>query len=289
MTGTGTGTASSDKGSVEIEIRTVNARFLDISCRFPRSWEGLEENVKAVLKKKLNRGRVSVTGRWAVDPETPRTEVDPEALESTMQLLATVREAAGLEDKPRLDHLLMLERCWMTAPAPPETVPDLVEHALMEAIETLLGHRAQEAERLVADMRARLRTLSEMTDTVRRESPERAARVQGQLRERVESLLEHGARDAELDEARLSTELALAAQRLDTTEECVRLSAHIEHFEGLLEQGSPVGRKLEFLLQEMHRECATLGAKANDAPTSQLVVDMKAELEKLREQAANLE
>ncbi len=288
MTGAGTGSAVSEKGTLEVEIRSVNGRFLDVQWRSPRSWEGLEETVVATVKKRISRGRVSVAARWIPAPGTLAVDVDRDAVHATVRLLGELSEAAGLGETPRLDHLLRLERYWT---APLDQVPemaDLMAHALAEALDSLLEHRAREAAHLVSDMRRRLGDIASMVDRLRDEAPDRTARAQDQLRQRVQSLFltrESG----QLDEGRLETELALLAQRQDTTEECVRLAAHIHHFEDLLSQRSPVGRKLEFLLQEMHRECATLGAKANDAHTSRVVVEMKAELERLREQSANLE
>jgi uncharacterized protein (TIGR00255 family) len=288
MTGMGTGSASSEKGTVEVEIRSVNARFLDVQWRSPRSWENLENVVVAMVKKRLSRGRVSVAARWIPTPGASPVDIDRESVRATVQLLRDVSEAAHLDEALQLDHVLRLERYWTSPRDQGAETADLTARALTEALDSLLEHRGREAGHLVSDMRQRLDQIARMAEQLRSEAPERAERTQQQLRERVSALL-LSRENAQIDEGRLETELALLAQRQDTTEECVRLSAHTDHFRSLLNQGSPVGRKLEFLLQEMNRECATLSSKANDVHASQVVVEMKAELERLREQSANLE
>ncbi len=288
MTGVGAGSATSEDGTLELEIRSVNSRFLDIHWRGPRSWDALEEKVTKKLKERLSRGRVSVTVRWVPPLSAVADEISPEGVRATLELLRGVSEEAGLPDGPTLDHLLRFERYWLSPQAQLAAPQQLLEKALNEALDTLLAHRAKEAEDLLRDMRSRLNRLASMTTDIRDGALNRIARAQEQFHERIQSLLQ-GQGTGDVNEGRLETELALLAQRQDTTEECVRLDSHIRHFSGLLDAGSPVGRKLEFLLQEMHRECTTLGAKAADADVSQAVVEMKAELEKLREQCANLE
>jgi uncharacterized protein (TIGR00255 family) len=288
MTGVGTGRADSPRGAVDVELRSVNSRFLDISCRLPHGWGKLESMVSDAVRHGLSRGRVTATVRWVPASGSRGIEVEPEAVKAAWQLLQEMRESVELEEEPGLNHLLQLEKYWAPAAEPAPQMTELLQTALSGALESLLTYRRREADALLTDMRDRLDSIAGTVEHLRGEEPARTARAQEQMRQRVRTLLED-ADTGKLDDARLHSELALLAQRLDTTEEFVRLAAHVEHFEALLRGDSPVGRKLEFLIQEIHRECTTVGAKAADAGVSQAVVEMKAQLEKLREQVANLE
>jgi len=162
----------------------------------------------------------------------------------------------------------------------------MLRTVLASALDDLISMRVTEGEALVRDLRARVASIREGVKAVETRSPERAREAKVRLRERVADLLEG---EAEVDEDRLLLEAAFQAERMDCTEECVRLGSHLDQFLGLLDTGGAVGRKLNFLLQEMNRETNTIGSKANDAAISRTVIQLKEEIEILREQIQNLE
>ena len=290
MTGFGRGQVEFEGRSATVEIRTVNGRFCEVSVRSPRALAEYEGEITRRIKDSLARGRVTVSVQVdSIDRSTTGLAVDEETVRGYRSLLDGLRTAAGLDDEPvRLEHLLRFQDVF----SPPQEDDDIpaqawaaVEKALEAAIEALSTMRRQEGLALRAELLSRAAGLEDGLAYVEKRVPLRIPEIRERLRERLQDLLQ----DARVDSDRLEQEMAYVADRLDVTEECVRLRSHLVLFREALDTPEPVGRKLNFLAQEMNREVNTIGSKANDAEVAHRVVGMKEELEKIREQIENVE
>ncbi|GIV58770.1 MAG: YicC family protein [Rhodothermaceae bacterium] len=290
MTGFGRATAEAEGFTATVEMRSVNSRFCEVSVRLPRAMAAYEAEVQRRVKQAFARGRINVNIQVERQgDEALALKVDRKAAWAYARMLEAVREAAGLEDPVRLEHLLQFSEIFN----PPEEAEEdaaepawaAVEAALAAAIETLRAMRRQEGAALETELAARLDALEALLNDVEARAPLRLDEARTRLYERLEELLG----DERINPDRLELELALLADKLDVTEECVRLRSHLALFREALAGSEPVGRKLNFLAQEINREVNTIGSKANDAAVAHLVVRMKEELEKIREQVENVE
>jgi len=289
MTGFGAAAASVPGGRLAVEMRAVNHRFSEIQIRLPRDLAGLEDRVRAMVQARILRGRVEVSvtredaGRR---PRVVRADVDLAA--AYAQALRELARAVGAAGEVTIDHLTALPdvvRVDEDRPALDVVWPAL-EEAVHAALDALTAMRAAEGRRLAEDMLARLEVLERAAEAVAARSRVVVQAYGERLRARLRELLG----EVPVDEARIAMELAVAADRSDITEELVRLRSHLAQFrDTVLGEDGALGRKLEFLLQEMGREVNTLGAKANDLEITRQVIAMKAELESLREQVQNVE
>lgn len=289
MTGFGRGQAEVKNVAATVELRSVNNRYCEVSARLPRSLGDYESEVQARIKKVFSRGRITVQVQLdAAADEVLPIEVDQEAVRAYTSLLNRLRAAAGVSEPIRLEHLLNYSDIFTTA----ETSSDEAElmweataAALDQAIEELRRMRRQEGSALLADLEERISAISRLLDSVQERAPLRVEEARQRLRGRLVDLLD----DDRIDPDRLETEIAILADRLDITEECVRLRSHLDLFRQSLNSENPEGRKLNFISQEINREVNTIGAKSNDAEVAHLAVQMKDELEKIREQVQNVE
>jgi len=286
MTGFGAGDSPLGEGRLTLELRALNHRFLDVRVRLPAEIGEQIAYVEQLARERLDRGRVDVGVRLsdsALPP--PRFSLArARALYASLQTLGDELAPGSHVPVATLAHFpdLLLE----PADAGADGVRGALKAAFEQALERLTRMRETEGAALSAELRMRLGTLRDLVSGMR----ERAAGVvesqRTKLRERVERLL-GGA--TSVDPARLATEIALLADRSDATEELARLDSHFDQFERTLEEAGPVGRKLDFLLQEIGRELNTLGSKSPDAGVAHLVVEAKTELERVREQVQNVE
>lgn len=290
MTGFGRGTASVHDITATVEIRSVNNRHCDVSVRLPTSLAAHEGDVQAHIKQAFVRGRfnVNVQVEGEVDAALP-IQVDEEVAAGYRALLDRLRAAAGVDDASiRLEHLLHFSDVFTTvddAEAVGEEAWDAVQVALGEAIEQLRTMRRQEGASLRTDLEARLDTIASHLTEVEARAPQRVETARDRLDERLARLVE----DDRIDPERLEAEVAILADKLDITEECVRLHSHLELFREALDNEDAVGRKLKFITQEIHREVNTIGSKANDAAITEHTVEMKEAVEQIREQVRNVE
>ncbi len=288
MTGFGRQQAAWSGGTVTIEVRSVNHRFLETSIRLPKTMTGLEELFKKTIQQHCARGRVDLTvilqgGRGnarSLQLDAGLAKQYHEALRTLQRtlklkgsidigLMAGLRDLLVLSEQPTDDRKLM----------------KLVEKLGSKAVLEMANMRKNEGALLAEDIRDRLKRLRESKTTVSARAPMVAQEAFERMKVRVEKLLG----DSIPDLARLNQELALYADRCDITEELVRLNAHMIQFDGTIQRVEPVGKTLDFLLQEMGREVNTIGSKANDSAITAEVVRMKTELERLREQMQNVE
>jgi len=270
------------------EIRTVNHRFLDLSIRLPRGMQSLEGRLRSHLQKRLSRGKVNLTVTWKGEAGAAGLEWNAELADRYVEILQEIRNRFDFREPVTLAHLLAhpdLLQSGETA-VDDETIWSALRTALDGAVDDLVAMRTAEGERLSADLMERLANLRRDLAEVEARSPERAREAKEKLRTRVSELLQG---ETPVDEERVVLEASFQAERMDCTEECVRLASHFDQFQELLEKEGSAGRKLNFLLQEMNREAHTIGSKANDVTVAREVIAIKEEIEILREQVQNIE
>ena len=287
MTGFGQGEASNKEHTVSVEIRTVNHRFLDYSFKLPRMLNAHERDMKELIRKRITRGRIYVT--ISVESETAGRNVTVNApvMERYLEQLREFATAHGIEGNVNINTLAQLPDAVIVdeTEADVKSLWPLAEKALDGAIGLCRQMRITEGKALENDMTGRMKTVGETVAEIEKLAPGNSARHAEAFQKRIAQLVD----DATVDSDRLTTEIALMADRLDVTEEITRLHSHIAQFNKTLETGGEVSKKLTYLLQEMHREASTIGAKASDSEIIKRVVTLKEETEKLREQVQNLE
>lgn len=289
MTGFGEAEHRTEDALLRVQIKTVNHRFLNTSVRTPPGFDRVEHEIQHWLRSHLSRGHVSVSITMerleADDDGLPR--IDEARARHYAALLAELRDTLGLDGGVDLRSLLRFGDVFTTADARerPEVEADRVRPAVDAAARAVVVHRTSEGARLKADMDGRLAAMRESLDRVAERAPARLVAERDRLRAQIAELAEA----EDVDDERLAREIAWLAEKWDINEEIVRFRAHIELFEEACEAGEPVGKRLSFLVQEMHREANTIGSKANDADISHAAVSLKEELERLREQVENVE
>ena len=288
MTGYGRGEASSGAHIVSVELRSVNNRFLEIALRLPRLLSLRENDCKEIIRRTIGRGKINAT--VTLDRGTTEAvglRINPENAKAYYRLLRDLKKSLRLREQIRLEHLLhfseILEQ--EEEPAADEAVWALVRTALDAAVADLQTMRQKEGHELENDFRSRIALLNERLDEVERLSKAQVPRERERIKERIRQLLD----DEHVDEGRLELEVALLADRLDVTEECVRFRSHNKFFLEALSGTDSPGRRLNFLIQEINREANTIGSKSNAQEIAHLVVGIKEELEKIREQLQNIE
>lgn len=289
MTGFGSASAPTTAGRFAVEIRSVNHRFSEIVVRLPRDLAPLEEQVRAAVQGRVLRGRVEVSVVREDRGVRARTiRPDTEAAAAYAQALKDVAGALGMSGDITLAQVAAFPDV-IKVEEPKEEVDRLwpqLQPAVESAVDALTALRDAEGRRLAADLLARLGRIRDLTEVVAARSPAAVSDYAARLRARVGELLG----DVPVDEQRLAAEIVIFAERSDVTEELTRLRSHAEQFAlDLAATDGALGRKLEFLLQEMGREANTIGAKANDMEISRTIIAIKGELESLREQVQNIE
>ena len=293
MTGFGRAEVRGDTVVVAVEARSVNHRHLDVAVRLPRALAALELDARRAIAARLERGRVDVTVQVSTAAGQPTQRVVTDAAlarEYVRQAGALATELAPLGVHGEVELAWVLERPGVVRLEEAETadaeIPwSAVEPALSRALDELVERRTSEGERLVAELRNLHAELGAIVDTMALRAPLGAQRREQRLRERISGLLGGAA----IDEARILTEAAVWADKADIAEELTRLRAHLAELALVLDKGGPVGRALDFLLQELGREVNTVGSKADDLELSQATLAGKGVLEKMREQAENVE
>ena len=289
MTGFGRAEVTKQGISAMVEVRSVNSRFLEVGTRLPRSLAQREKDVKDVVRARLNRGSLNVTVKVEKNLNgTAPLKVNTSAAKSYFRLLNDLRKAVKLKEKVKLEHLLNFSEVLEAGEEPGSDEQEwrVVEEALQEALKQLDEMRRKEGQELSKDLEKRVRWMDETINQIEKMSADRVPEEKKRLQERITQLL---ADKSVIDQNRLELEVALLADKLDVTEECVRYRSHNKFFLEALKGKDSAGRKLNFLVQEMNREANTIGSKANEAALAHVVVKLKEELEKIREQLQNLE
>jgi len=290
MTGFGTGEGAAGPVTITVELRSVNHRFLDVSLKLPSSLAFLETDIRKFLKENVARGRVTVMVQLQVGREGATAGLDPDRLQTGLEMVkaaaAALEKATGNAHPVTLENLMSVPDLFRAEEL--ELEPTDMQTALMTALtdahQGLMRMKEDEGAALVQEMRQRLETLATELAAVVKLAPQAGAEIQKRLDERLEKILTD-----QIDPQRLAQEVALLADKANINEECERLAIHIKHFHGALDEGGQVAKRLNFLLQEMHREVNTMGSKTNLMDITQAVITMKDEVESMREQILNLE
>ncbi len=288
MTGFGRAEGETTLGKVFVESRSVNHRYCDINIKLPKRLTLFENRMKEMIRSQVSRGRIDVSFRLENSGEEKvQLSVDLDLAKQYYRVLHELKEKLQLKDDITLNLLAGAKDLIMAK----EEIGDLepywqeVLRILEQSLKNMDDMKRLEGESLAHDLKQRLESIAEQFQMIKQQFPSRLETTLSRLHDRLRSLLE----GMEVDPSRFQQEIAFLAERTDITEEIVRAESHLAQFRTLLEGNEPVGRKMDFLLQEIHREVNTVSAKANDAEISQRVVEIKSELEKIREQVQNIE
>jgi uncharacterized protein (TIGR00255 family) len=288
MTGYGKAEVEENGAHVAVETSSVNHRYLEVSVRLPKPLAVLESRVRKVVQERVVRGKVTVVISRDLDRNgTPLLCLDEKRLEGYLEV---ARELSG---RPEIGGTLDINQVISLPDVVVEVAADEdldlwwrpMERALVQALDALLELRTTEGAELARDMLARVDEIERHLGDVERRAPSRVTEARDKMKQRIAQILSNG----EADPYRIEQEIAVQADRLDCTEECVRLRSHLKHFREFAAEAESSGRKLNFLLQEMNREATTIGSKANDASVAMFAVRMKEEIERIREQVQNIE
>jgi uncharacterized protein (TIGR00255 family) len=288
MTGYGRGELARNGHTMVAEIRSVNNRYLDCNIRLPRAYAAAEDPIQQAVKQHISRGKVDLFLTVETTQASATTvQVNDDMVSAYVAALRQMQNRYGLSGGVTVELVAGLPDVLRV-----EKQPEDLEQATADLVETVqlaladfTAMRAREGEKLAEDFAARLTTLEDAVTQVEQRSPATVAAYRERLTARIQEVLA----DRQMDEGRVLTEVAIFADKVAVAEETVRLRSHIAQFRTLMAGTAPIGRKLDFLVQEMNRETNTIGSKCNDLALSTLVVDMKAELEKIREQVQNVE
>jgi uncharacterized protein (TIGR00255 family) len=288
MTGYGTAKGASGAIDITVEIKSVNNRYLDCAIKIPRVYAAMEEPLKTAVTRSISRGKVDVY----INIDTSKAQdvtirVNKPLADAYAAVLRSLAEEYNLTagysavDLARFPDVLQLEKNEADIDALTRDVTAVLEQALSD----FDAMRLREGRNLAADIERRLDEILRLTEKAEALSPKTVADYRARLEAKMAEVLA----GRELDETRILMEAAIFADRVAINEETVRLKSHVAQLRAMLNAGEPVGRKLDFLIQELNREANTIGSKGNDAEMARIVVDLKAEIEKIREQAQNIE
>ena len=293
MTGYAQARAVENGWSLRVTIRSVNHRFLDLHLRMPDGFEPLEPRIRQLIRERIRRGHLDVTVHYELAGPSA-VGVNQEVAAAYLQAANALRKQFGLQSEPDVASIMRLPGVIGAASASLEGELELLEkvvsRCMIESLDKLDRMRGDEANHLRQDMSARLKNIATMASSV----ATLAERARPAFAKRLETRLKELLGEAQLDPARLAQEAAIAAERSDVSEELARLHSHVQQFESLLATSSDVGKKLDFLLQEMQREANTLlsktpGNEAEGLEITRLALEIKSEIEKIREQVQNIE
>lgn len=287
MTGFGRGKKANDRLTITVEMKSVNHRFCEVTVRMPRQLLMFEDKVKKIILQYVKRGRVEVFVNVEGEGLTKKKlQVDWQLLSDYYQSLQEANERFSLQDRVTLSQLFSLEGVTeiVEEEAGNEEIEQLLIDATHEAALQLKGMREAEGRALINDIREQLSFITACASQIQMFAPEVSEQYRERMVKRVGEFLQ-GA----IDEVRILTEVAIFAEKADINEELKRIHSHVEQFTAAICSDAPIGRKLDFLVQELNREINTIGSKANDSRIALQVVEMKSALEKIKEQVQNIE
>ncbi|MBZ4687052.1 MAG: hypothetical protein PWQ96_1617 [Clostridia bacterium] len=288
MTGYGRGESTGNGKIWSVEMKTVNHRFLDINIKLPRQYSLLEEKIRSVVKKQAARGRIDIYIKVEEENESSRkVKLDKILAKEYYNNLRELAETLHINFAPTVIEIASLPEV-MDVEQPEEDLDQIwpsLEEAIIAALNSVMQMRESEGKELAKDLHGRLNTIKQLVEKIEDRNPQFVEEYKAKLQERVSEL----AGEIDIDEDRLAAEVVIMADRSNITEEIVRLYSHLKQFSDNLQKEGTIGRKLDFLVQEMHREVNTIGSKSSDTEISNLVVNIKSELEKIKEQVQNIE
>ncbi len=288
MTGFGRCLESVDGKTIIVEIKSVNHRYYEFSSRVPRSCGYLDEKLKSFIQGKVSRGKVEVGVSVQSDGASDeKIEVNSEIAKGYITALRSANEELGLEDDLTLSRIMRLPDIFdvKKIEEDEETVWNEVKTVAEKALERFIAMREAEGAKMRDDILSRLDYITELVEKIEKKSPETTEKYRKKLFDKISEVL----KDTNVDEQRILTEAAIFSEKTAVDEETVRLRSHINQCREMLSMNEAVGRKLDFLIQEFNREANTIGSKCQDIEITKVVVDLKSEIEKIREQVQNIE
>lgn len=288
MTGFGRHEATVDGRDIVVEIKSVNHRYYEFNCRTTRGYNFLEEKLKSYIKEKVSRCKIDVYVSLSQKEDTESiVKINPSLAQGYINALKKLSTDYGVADDISVSTVAQYNDIFQVhrAPEDEEEVWNAVKEVLDVALDNFIKMREVEGEKMKADIMSRAETILSIVSKIEEKSPERVKDYESRLKERIEELLG----SADFDEQRILTEVAIFADKVAVDEETVRLRSHFDQLKLLMNSDGEIGRKIDFIIQEMNREANTIGSKANDSTLSHMVVDIKAEIEKIREQIQNIE
>lgn len=289
MTGFGSGRAANEQLDVTIEMKSVNSRYCDIICKVPRLFTAVEDEIRRMVKGSLARGKIEVSISYKSGTKGRTLTVDSALVQEVRRALVREGFYGSEQEVPLSAVTAVSNECFSVEEVDitPDTIAMLAMKAAEEAITNLLKMRAKEGEALRLDIEARLQTLENIVEAIDCHKIDVLTAYEERLRRRLDDML--SALGKTVDEDRILQEVAIMADKTDISEEIVRFGSHVVQLRNTLNDTEPIGRKLDFLIQEMNREVNTMGSKGADLSITDRVVALKCELEKIREQIQNIE
>jgi len=289
MTGYGAGFSDLKTGTINVEIKTVNGRYCDIQTNIPREYMALESDALKLIKSKVSRGRIKVNVTFESEETKNNTVLSSEKIYSIIDELKGIAIESGIEPIGTLDTIINAHYLISKVRDVPEIVDIKVpfNKVLKQALENLIESRAKEGKALLTDILKRIKRIDACRKKIYKLAPNVVKEFQERINKRLDNLNKNS--DIEFDPVRVLTEIGLFSERVDVTEELVRMKSHLDLFNSTIDKGGVVGKKLDFVLQELFRETNTIGSKSGNSDISALVVSIKEELEKIREQIQNIE
>lgn len=288
MTGYGRGQATVDGTDILVEIKSVNNRYYDFSARLPRMYGYLEEKLKTFMNGSISRGKIEVSvSIYNSGSKSEEISINLDVANGYINALREANQSLGLTDDITLSHVSRFPEVFIVKKIieDEESVWNNIKPVAEEAVAKFVAMREIEGEKMKEDLSSRLDFILSKVEEVEKLSPATTENYRNRLYQKLKDILS----DNNIDEQRILTEAAIFSEKVAVDEETVRLRSHISQFRELLETNEPVGRKLDFLVQEMNRESNTIGSKAQDIAITKIVVDVKSEIEKIREQIQNIE
>jgi uncharacterized protein (TIGR00255 family) len=290
MTGFGHASAEADDVTIRVEISTLNHRYLDIGIKQPSVLSSFENEIRKTIQGRLERGRINVFITCEGElPGAGKLDFDRKLAQQYIDTARDFADGAGLKDDLTAGSMLRISSLWTQKAPQPDEMSDLwslVEQAVNGALDRLIEMRKSEGANICEDLSGRIERITEVIEQIEPRAKDLVDEYRERLRERIATVLPT---DSEVEEQRVLTEVAIFADKADISEEIARLRSHIQQFEALVQEESNIGRRLDFLIQEMFREISTIGSKARDAQIAHQVVDIKGQLEKMREQVQNVQ
>lgn len=289
MTGFGRGEHSSNGFQITVELKTLNSRYLDTTLRTPKSLQDYEIKIKEIIQKKLSRGKVHINiNVEKKDESTTRIAFNSEMVKAYGKMLEEIKFLANIREPVTIRDVLRFEEIFESRNPEEGQIDEIwknTELALSDAISMLNKMRKQEGKELKKDLLNQINGIADIIEEVTQLSEKRIPDVREKLHTRIKNMVS----DDKFDPERMEMEIAILVDKMDVNEEIIRLQSHLKFFLEALEQNEPVGRRLNFLCQEINRELNTIGSKANDSVISQHIVLGKEKLEQIREQVQNIE
>lgn len=288
MTGFGRANGLFGDLDITVEIKSVNHRYFEFGCRMPRAYQFIEEKLKSLCQQSISRGKVELSVFIDDNSESAvEVEINRPYAKAYIDALKTLSKEFGIKNDVKLSTLANNSEIFKTShrQQPDEDAVEAVSSVVKEAINGFIAMREVEGERLKNDVLLRAKNILGKVEFVESRSPETVKAYRERLEMKMKEVLEN----TNIDEQRLITETAIFADKVAVDEETVRLRSHIKQLQSLMENDGPVGKKLDFIVQEMNREANTIGSKCQDVEIAHTVVDIKSEIEKIREQIQNIE